>query len=199
MMTARLIVLTHMVAAALAVSAAAQGAKAPAIKIVFINTNAFQAKDGITKYTKAIDLAIGEPGPAYAEMKAIRAKMEALAKESNEIGDRLDSSPPYYETDGLTRRLLAKIDELVALDIEFNHKEQDAKAEFERRKNEVLTPIMKDIDRAIQEFAKQRGYSVILDAAKLDTAIVCYDTEKADVTLDFIAFYNARPAPAPKP
>ena len=51
--------LIFLIAAPFAVSASAQ---APAIKVVFINSAAFEGKDGITQYQKAIDLAIGEPG-----------------------------------------------------------------------------------------------------------------------------------------
>jgi hypothetical protein len=50
--------------------------------------------------------------------------------------------------------------------------------------------------KAIQEFTKQKGYGLVLDAARLDAAqlILGYDEAKVDVTKEFIAFYNARPA-----
>jgi Skp family chaperone for outer membrane proteins len=197
MKVSRLLASTLLIAAAFAISVTAQDAEAPAVKVVFINTAAFEGKDGITKYVRALDLAFGEPGFVLHSMQA---KMEALAKESNEIRDRLNSSPPSFRTEGLTQKLLANIDELNRLDIEVNRKEQDAKAGFERRKDEVLTPIRKDIHRAMEEFATQNGYSVILDATKLEYAMLAYDAAKVDVTKEFIAFYNARTVTAaPKP
>jgi hypothetical protein len=55
---------------------------------------------------------------------------------------------------------------------------------------------MQDIMKAIGEFTKQKGYGLILDAAKLDSAgvILGWDEAKVDVTKEFITFYNARPA-----
>ena len=54
-----------------------------------------------------------------------------------------------------------------------------------------------DIGKALDEFAKKNGYSLILDGAKLDGAglILAFD-EKSEVTKEFITFYNARPATA---
>ncbi|MBX7170811.1 MAG: hypothetical protein K1X72_07625, partial [Pyrinomonadaceae bacterium] len=52
-----------------------------------------------------------------------------------------------------------------------------------------------DIYKAVQEFSKQKGYMMILDIGKMaDADIVMALDEKADVTKDFITFYNARPA-----
>ncbi len=47
----------------------------------------------------------------------------------------------------------------------------------------------------MQEFAKQKGYALILDAANLDKAglLLAFD-EKYNITAEFITFYNARPA-----
>ena len=49
----------------------------------------------------------------------------------------------------------------------------------------------------MQEFAKQRGYTLILDGAKLsEVGVLLAWDEKVDLTKDFITFYNARPATA---
>lgn len=54
---------------------------------------------------------------------------------------------------------------------------------------------MDDIYKAIQEFAKQKGYMMILDVSKMAEAnIVMALDEKALITKEFITFYNARPA-----
>ena len=78
---------------------------------------------------------------------------------------------------------------------EFKQKELDAAVE--KRKNEVLGPITADILKAVQDFAKAKGYAVILDIAPLDQAhaILVLDPT-AEVTKEFITFYNARPGNA---
>ena len=48
----------------------------------------------------------------------------------------------------------------------------------------------------MDEFAKQKGYALILDASKLEGAglILAVDPAKVDVTKEFITFFNSRPA-----
>jgi hypothetical protein len=58
-----------------------------------------------------------------------------------------------------------------------------------------MSPVMNDIFKALNEYAKQKGYAVILDGAKLEQAdILLGFDDRYDVTKDFIVFYNARPA-----
>ena len=72
---------------------------------------------------------------------------------------------------------------------------EDAKSRYEKRQQVVMGPVMGDIYKAMQEFAKQKGYALLLDVSKLaDAQLVMAVDEKALITKDFIAFYNARPA-----
>ena len=59
-----------------------------------------------------------------------------------------------------------------------------------------MGPLHQDIGKAMQDYANQKGFDLILDAAKLDNAglILAFNPAKVDVTKDFITFYNARPA-----
>ena len=63
----------------------------------------------------------------------------------------------------------------------------------------MISPVQQDISRVMQDFAKQKGYSVILDVSKLAGAVLVYDEAKADVTKEFITFYNARSATGAAP
>ena len=91
--------------------------------------------------------------------------------------------------------LQAKVDEYQALQVEFKRKQEDAKAKFERRQAVVMGPVMQDIYKSLQDFTTQKGYDLILDAAKLDAGqlILGFNPAKVDVTKEFITFYNARP------
>ena len=54
---------------------------------------------------------------------------------------------------------------------------------------------MQDIGKAVNDFAKQKGYTLILDIAKDQAGfLLAVGDEKIDITKDFITFYNARPA-----
>ena len=64
----------------------------------------------------------------------------------------------------------------------------------------LIGPISQDVGKAVEEYAKKNGYHVILDIGKfIDANSVLYFADAADITKDFITFYNARPATAAAP
>jgi Skp family chaperone for outer membrane proteins len=89
----------------------------------------------------------------------------------------------------------AKQEEGQRLQREFEFKKKEYDAALEAGSNRVLGPVSADIGRAIQEFAKNKGYSVILDIDKLAQAnIILALDQSANITKEFITYYNARPA-----
>jgi len=99
------------------------------------------------------------------------------------------------DTNKITATYQTKRGEYEDMTRSFKTKQEEAKIKYERREAAILTPIRLDIGNAIQEFTKQKGYAMVLDAAKLDGAglLLGFD-ERYDVTKEFITFYNARPA-----
>jgi Skp family chaperone for outer membrane proteins len=180
-----------------AVSAFAQGAAPANIKVMFINTEAFKVKDGIAKYTNAEAALEREFDAPRAEIRTMMTRHDALAKEVQSLDDQIGKAT--VNKDALIKQFDAKVEEGRSLELQIKRKQEDGAKRYERRRAEVMEPIRQDIGRALDEFGRQRGYAVILDSSKLVQAILVYDAAKADVTKDFIAFYNARPATAPKP
>ncbi|MCU1289717.1 MAG: outer membrane protein, partial [Acidobacteria bacterium] len=86
-------------------------------------------------------------------------------------------------------------DDFGKLEREIKFKQEDAKTRYDRRYQTVVGPIYGDIMKAMQDFAKQKGYAVILDGAKLEEAgiLMAFD-DRYNVTSEFIQFYNTRPA-----
>ena len=74
-------------------------------------------------------------------------------------------------------------------------KKKEAEATAQRRSEVVLGPIMQDIGRALQTYATSKGYTVVFDFDKIGQGILAFDP-KADITAEFIAYYNTRPATA---
>lgn len=195
MRTFRLIAASFIFAAIFAVSAFAQtGAAQPSnFKIVVINILAFDdEKAGITKYVNAMNTLDGEFKPVQTELQTMQTKLQNLA---NEI-DKLRNANPAVPQANSAATLQAKIDEAQNLDRDLKRKQEDAKAKFEKRQQQVLGPVMSDIYKAMQDFATKNGYAMILDAAQLDSQrlILAFDPAKADVTKEFISYYNTRPA-----
>jgi Skp family chaperone for outer membrane proteins len=197
MKTFRSIAVGFFFAALFAVSAFAQTnptqPAAGAARIVVINTAAFDdEKAGITKYVNAMTALENEFKPSYTELQTLATRIQNLEKEITTLREQASkpNSPIKIES------VQAKADEYENLRREFARKQEDAKVKFERRQQAVMAPIMQDIYKALGEFTKQKGFALVLDAAKMDQAqmILGWDESKIDVTKEFITFYNARPA-----
>lgn len=161
-------------------------------RIAVINTLAFDdEKEGILKYVNALNALEKEFQPARNELQTMASRLETLTKEYNTLLEEANkpNSPISPQT------LQTKREEIERLQREAKFKQDDANARYQSRYNAVVGPILQDIMKAMQEYAKQKGYALIFDAAKLDETnlILAVGDEKIDVTKDFIRFYNSRP------
>jgi Skp family chaperone for outer membrane proteins len=196
MKTFRLIAASFFFAAVFAVSAFAQtGASQPSgsAKIVVIDTGAFGSdKGGITKYITAMKSLDTEFTPVQTDLQSSAARIQTLAKEIQTLQDQASGGKVPVDP----KAAQSKVDSYQTLQTDFKRKQEDAKAKFERRQEQLMGPVMQDIFKAMQDFATQKGYDLILDAGKLDAQqmILAYIPSKVDVTKDFITFYNSRPA-----
>lgn len=197
MKTIRLAAASFFFAALFAIPAFAQAPAQPgaSIKVMFINTSAFEAKDGITKYVTAVTTLARELEPLRTEIRTLVTRHDSLAKELEQIQGQVPTTAPAARAN-LEKQFISKRDEAATLEIQIKRKQEDGKARLEKREAELIGPVRLDIGRAMEEFAKQRGYSVIIDVTKMGGAILVYDVAKADITKEFITFYNARQAPA---
>ena len=190
MKTFRLIAASAIFAAIFAVSAFAQ---TTASKIGLINTLAFDdEKVGITKYVAAMNSLDAEFKTVYTELQTLATKIQALQKEIAGYQDIINKGGkiPIADAD-----LQKKLEDYDKSGREYKFKEEDAKARIANRERIVMGPIRADIGNALQEFTKKNGFVMMLDIAKLDSAgLILGLDETADVTKQFIIFYNARPA-----
>lgn len=185
----RLITSSMMFAALFAVSAFGQQAN---YKIGVINTFLFeQEKGGIAKYITALNSLDNE-------FKADNQKLQTLANQMNTLKTEIETLQKQVTSGTVpvkAETVNSKVEEYKRLEREFKYQQDDARARFESRRQVVMAPILSDIGKAMQEYADKNGFSMILDAAKLDDVglVLAFD-RKLDVTDDFIKFYNARPA-----
>lgn len=175
-------------AAVFAVSAFGQAA-APTGKIGLVNVNAFgDPKAGITKFRNALSSLDPEFKPAYDELRTLGTRYQTLGTEIQNAQKPAAGVPAKPISQ-------AKIDELQTLELTIKRKQEDLKVKSERRYQEVVGPVYNDILKAMNDYAKAKGYALILDGAKLEEngMLIGFD-DKYDVTKDFVVFYNARPA-----
>lgn len=180
----------------MAASAFAQGAAQPAAgKIGWLDTGGFaDEKGGVTKYVNAIKAVEAEMKPRALELQTLQNKLQAIADDLSKLQAACQN--PAIPCD--QKAAAAKQEEGQRLKRELDFKQKEAQAAYEKRRTEVLGPITNTIFLALQDYAKLKGYSVILDVAALGapdqpSPILVLDPS-ADITKDFITYYNARPA-----
>lgn len=82
----------------------------------------------------------------------------------------------------------------------FQRSYEDFQAEVQQAENEVLNRLARKMIPVMQKYAKDNGYSVILDVSNQETTPVLWAAPSANVTKELIDAYNAETktaAPAP--
>ena len=158
-------------------------------KVAVVDTSAFaDEKAGIVRFNTALKTLDTEFQPRRTELQNMTNQFNGLVKDL-EVQSKPGTVPVSQQA------IDAKRDQAENLQKEIKRKQEDAQAAFNKRQGEVLGPIYNDIGKAISDYAKQKGYALIIDLSKDQNQMVVYtDLAKTDITLDFIKFYNARPA-----
>jgi Skp family chaperone for outer membrane proteins len=209
MQVSRLIFAATMLAIIVAISAAAQtptrtpppkqaspqtqtpaAAPVPDTRMAFIDTTMFaDEKGGIIRYVNAVKTLEREFAPRQAELVNIQTRIKALADEISKLSGSAVVDP---------KTIQSKQDEGERLQRDLKYKKEQADADFAKRYEEAVGPISTDIGKAIDQFALQRGYTVVFDASKLAPAILTIN-RALDVTQAFVNEYNStHPATAPR-
>lgn len=186
-----LLAVTLVFTAIFTVSASAQ-AQPGTGKIGWIITGAFgDDKEGIRAFVNAEKALETEMKPLATELQNLRSRIQTL---STEI-ENLQKAPSAV---GTSQTITTKSEEGQRLQREFEFKQKEAQAKYAKRRQDVIGPIESAIYKALDEYAKQKGYSVVLNVSAMidengSTPILVLD-QTANITKDFITFYNARPA-----
>ncbi len=171
-------------------------AQAGVSKIGVINTGAFDGAkpgEGIVKFVNGMNALETEFKVVQSEIQTMANKYQTLGEEIKKL--QAQASDPNNKVPINQAAFQGKVDEYAKLERDIKFKQEDAKAQYQSRYNVVMGPVLQDIGKAMQDFAKAKGYTLILDGAKLDEAglVLAFDAT-SDATKDFIIFYNARPA-----
>jgi Skp family chaperone for outer membrane proteins len=197
----RLVAISLFLVTVSAISIFAQTPQTQPYRVGLINTLAFDDdKAGITKYAAAMNTVNTGFKKELDDLNAMVARLQNLEKELTTMQKQLTATTnPTVPatTNQLQSSYNAKVEEYDKLGRDYKFKQEDVRVRYQRRRQEVLGPILLDIGKAMQEFAKQKGFSMILDASKLgESGVLLALDDKVDLTRDFITFYNARPATA---
>lgn len=198
MKTVRFIAALMFFAAFAAIPSLAQtGGAAPATqaptKVGIIDTSVFaDDKRGIQKFVAAYKQLDTEFAPRRTEITGIETRLKTIQADYQKLLDASQKPGSAVGADAVQK----KLEEGQNLQIEYNRKVEDYKAAVQRREAAVVGPIYQDIGKAIQDFAKSKGFTAIIDISKDQNAMILWaDMASIDATTtDFIKFYNARPA-----
>ncbi len=156
----------------------------PTSKMAVIYTDVFlDQKTGIAKFNNLLTKLNGEFQKLKDEITAMQQRAQALEAEITKLRDAPAGTPIDQ------RSLQAKIDQLEQLKKDIQRKAEDAQAAYDRRRNELFTPLQEEIGKALEAFAKARGINVIIDGARVP---LIYAAESIDITKAFIQDFNTK-------
>lgn len=192
MKTLRFIIVSFIFTAFLAISAFAQ-ADATA-KIALVNTDAFYAETGgITKIANGYKSLEVEFKNDATELENMGKKLQALQNELQTLQAKANDPNNKVPIDMKVAQTKADEGEKLQRDLKF--KQEDVKARYAKREAAILGPITQDVGKALVEYAKQKGYTLVMDSGKLYQAqVLLYLQDSTDITKEFVQFYNAKPA-----
>ena len=167
---------------------AAQTATAPAPKqvpvsrVAWLNSRAFfNEEGGVKRLVRSVKELELEFSGTESELSLLSEKLRTIVTELQSLqagGEANAQAIQDKQTEGLK------------LQQELQGKQQQAQQAVGQAQQAKQGPIMEDIRKALEAYAKEREIGILLDAAKLGDAFL-YSQPELDVTTDFIAYFNA--------
>jgi len=156
----------------------------PTSKMAVIYTDLFlDPKSGIAKFNSVVNKLNGEFKQLKDEINGMQTRAQTLETEITKLRDAPAGTPIDQKS------LQAKIDQLEQMKKDIQRKGEDAQASYNRRRQELFTPLQDEIGKALEAFAKARGINVIIDAAQVP---LLYAADSIDITRAFIADFNSK-------
>ena len=156
----------------------------PVSKMAVIYTDLFlDQKTGIAKFNSVVTKLNGEFQKTKDELTQLQTRAQTLESEVNKLREAPEGAPVDQ------RSLQAKIDQLDQLKKDIQRKGEDAQAAYNRRRQELFTPLQDEIGKALEAFAKARGINVILDGTQVP---LLYAADSIDITRAFINEFNSK-------
>jgi Skp family chaperone for outer membrane proteins len=158
------------------------GTSIPSGKIAVIYSEAFQdPTNGIAKFAATITKLNAEFKPIQDELTQTAARLRTMQDEINKMQQGNPAATP--------QQIQAKIDQFDDQKKNYDRKGEDAKANYAKRRADLLGPLQEEIGKALDTFGKAHGIMMILDGSQLP---LVYTADGVDVTRAFIAEYNSK-------
>jgi outer membrane protein len=169
-------------------AAPAAATQAGPTRIAVIDSRFFRGTDekgtgGIARYITAARQLESQFQPQIKDLEGMQTRL-------NTIAENIRKTAAVAKPDDIEKQRQQAAD----LEVQIKRKSEDLERAVNARQEEVMRPIEQDVFNAITAFATQRGYTMVIDIARVPVLFVA---DQIDITKDFIAEYNrTRPATA---
>jgi Skp family chaperone for outer membrane proteins len=169
-------------AAAVPQAPAQTTATVPESKIALIYSDAFlDAKTGIARFNALVTTLNREFQPRQTELQQMQQRIQTLTDEVNKLQGGSGVVDP--------KSIQAKIDTLEQLKKDYQRKGEDAQVAYNKRKQDIFSPLQDDIGKALETYAKQHNINVIIDGSQVP---LVYAADALDITRAFINDFNSK-------
>ncbi len=160
---------------------ATSAANVPVSKMAVIYSEAFQdPKSGITRFTVTLTKLNTEFQKVQDDLTQTAQRLKGLQEEITRLQQAGATTPAQIQT---------KIDTLDAQKRDYTRKGEDAKAQYQKRYQELFLPLQEDVSKALDVYGKARGITMIIDGSQTP---ILYAAESMDITKAFISDYNSK-------
>jgi outer membrane protein len=122
----------------------------------------------------------GEFQKVQDDLTQTNQQLTALQNEITRLQQAGGATPAQIQT---------KIDTLDQQKRDYQRKGEDAKAQYQKRYQDLFVPLQEDVSKALDVYARSRGITLIIDGSQVP---VLYAAESMDVTRAFISDYNLK-------
>lgn len=148
-------------------------------KVMIIDTSAFaDPKNGITRLSAAVAKVDAEFQQQGAELQKLKQQHDALIQDINKTKDLANPQATQQ-----------KVEQADALKRSLERKAEDGQLAYNKKMQEAVGGISSDILQSLNAFVQKRGITLLLDASKLQSALL-YASAEIDITREFISEYN---------
>jgi len=163
-------------------------AAAPAAKVAVI---AFQAAVTQTnEFQRDFADLQKKYDPKRVQLKSLSDEIDKMTKELQDQGAQLSDA----ERASRARTIDEKKKQL-------DRDSQDAQSDFQGDMQQIINGVASKVGTLMTDYAKNHGYTLVLDASDQQNATVLYAVPSTDITKAIIEAYNVKsgiPAPAPQ-
>jgi outer membrane protein len=156
-------------------------ANVPVSKMAVIYSEAFQdPKNGIARFTASLTRLNNEFQKVQDDLNQTAVRLKGLQEEINKLQQGGTATPAQIQT---------KIETLDQQKRDYTRSGEDAKAQYQKRYQDLFLPLQDEVSKALDAFAKERGLTMIIDGSQVQ---ILYAAENMDITRTFITYYNAK-------